>query len=180
MSRIGKQVITIPSGVEVSFADQQLTVKGPKGELSRPVRDEVTFSVDGETLTAGLAKNTRLGRSLWGTFSSHAKNMIIGVTEGYKKDLEIIGVGYRAEVKGTKLVLTVGFSHPVELDIPEGLQVAVNDAVISVTGSDKELVGLFASHIRQVRKPEPYKGKGIRYVDEYVRRKQGKRAEATA
>ena len=178
MSRIGKQVLAIPDGVEVVFADQTLTVKGPKGELSRPVRDEIVFSVDDGALTTQPTKKTRLANSLWGTFSSHAKNMIIGVTEGYKKELEIVGVGYRAEVKGETLVLNVGFSHPAELSIPQGLQVAVNDAIISVTGTDKELVGLFASHVRQVRKPEPYKGKGIRYVDEFVRRKQGKRAEA--
>lgn len=180
MSRIGRQVVAIPKGVTVTFADQVLTVTGPKGELSRTVRDEVSFSIENETLTAKPTRNNRLAKSLWGTFASHAKNMIIGVTEGYKKELEVQGVGYRFQVQGTTVVLNVGFSHPVELAIPQGLQVTVDGEILSVTGIDKELVGFFAAEIRQVRKPEPYKGKGIRYVGEYVRRKQGKRAEAAA
>ena len=172
--------MVIPDGVEVAFADKTLTVKGPKGELSRVIRDEVSFVVADGTLTASPTTKTRFANSLWGTFAAHAKNMIVGVTEGYKKDLEVQGVGYRAEAKSDAVTLHVGFSHPVTLSIPEGVQVAVQDSVISVTGSDKESVGLFASQIRQVRKPEPYKGKGIRYVGEFVRRKQGKRAESTA
>ena len=179
MSRIGAQKITIPSGVDVSFADGVLQVKGPKGQLSRSVRSEVTFSIaDGEISVQPTTK-TRLASSLWGTYASHAKNMIFGVTEGYTKELEVQGVGYRAEVGGQDLVLHVGFSHPISMPIPEGVQASVKDAIITIEGFDKEAVTLFAAQVRAVKKPEPYKGKGIRYVDEEVRRKQGKKLATT-
>ena len=180
MSRIGSQKIAIPDGVEVSFQDSMLTVKGPKGALTRQIRDEVVFTVADKELTAEKKAKTRLANGLWGTYASHAKNMIIGVTEGYKKELEVRGIGYRVEMKGAQLVLHVGFSHPVVFDVPEGLQVGVQDVTITIEGFDKEMVGQFAAKVRRVKKPDPYKDKGVRYVGEVVRRKQGKKAEATA
>ena len=177
MSRIGKQTITIPAGVQVSFADGTLTVKGPKGEIVRDVRDEVSLTVADNTITVKPVAKTRLANALWGTYASHAKNMITGVTEGYKKELEVHGIGYRAGMQGKQLELRVGFSHPVLLDVPEGVQVSVKGTTITVEGFDKEVVGAFAATVRQTKKPEPYKGKGIRYVGEVVRRKQGKKSE---
>ena len=180
MSRIGSQKITIPSGVQVSFQEGMLTVKGPKGGLSRQVRDEVTVTIKNDELAVEKKADTRLANKLWGTYASHAKNMIIGVTEGYKKELEVRGIGYRTEMKGSQLVLHVGFSHPVIFDVPEELQVSVNDLTITIEGFDKEKVGQFAANIRRVKKPDPYKDKGVRYVGEVVRRKQGKKAETVA
>lgn len=181
MSRIGKQVITIPEGVQVSFDSGVLKVKGPKGELARTVRDEVTVALEDKTVTVKPVAKTQFANKLWGTYASHAKNMIIGVTEGYRKELSVQGVGYRAEMSGAQLMLRVGFSHPVLMAVPQGLQVSVGkDNVITIEGFDKEAVGTFAAQVRQVRKPEPYKGKGIRYVGEIVRRKQGKKAGVKA
>ncbi len=177
MSRVGKQIITIPSGVQVSFDAGILTVKGPKGELKRPVRAEVEAVIENDAVAFKPAAKTRLAYALWGTYASHAKNMIAGVTEGYRKSLEVHGVGYQANMAGSQLELRVGFSHPVLLDVPQGLQVAVNNNTISIEGFDKEAVGAFAAQVRQVKKPEPYKGKGIRYAGEAVRRKQGKKSE---
>ena len=176
MSRIGKQSLSLPDGVAVALSDGVLTVTGPKGVLSRPVRDEIEFSVASDSVSLRPVSSSRLARNLWGTYASHMRNMVLGVTEGYRKQLEVHGVGYRAEMKGGALELRVGFSHPVLLSIPEGLEVEVKDAVITVSGMDKEAVGQFAAEVRRVRKPEPYKGKGIRYVGEVVRRKQGKKA----
>ena len=177
MSRIGKQVIAIPSGVQVSFDNSVLKVKGARGELSRIVRSEVAIDIADGTVTVRPVAKNRLANALWGTYASHAKNMIVGVTEGYRKGLEVHGVGYRAGMKGAQLELRVGFSHPVVLDVPEGLQVGVKDNTITVEGFDKEAVGAYAAMVRRVRKPEPYKGKGIRYAGEVVRRKQGKRSD---
>ena len=176
MSRLGKQTAVIPSGVEVTNADAVLTVKGPKGTLTRPVHSDVAITVDADGIKVEPLKETKLSRSLWGTFSAHVKNMITGVTDGFEKKLEIEGVGYRAEMKGRTLVLNVGFSHPVELEVPEGLEAAVEKSTITITGTDKEAVGQFAANVRKVKKPEPYKGKGIRYEGEYINRKQGKKA----
>ena len=133
-----------------------------------------------DTVTMEKKANSRLANKLWGTYAAHTKNMIVGVTEGYKKELEVRGIGYRVEMKGKQLVLHVGFSHPVEFDVPEGLQVGVEDATITIEGFDKEQVGQFAAQVRRVKKPDPYKDKGVRYVGEVVRRKQGKKAEAAA
>ena len=180
MSRIGSQKITIPSGVQVTFESGSLTVKGPKGELSRVVRDEIVFNVTEKELSAEKKADTRLANNLWGTYASHAKNMIVGVTEGYKKELEVRGIGYRVEMKGSQLVLSVGFSHPVVSDVPEGLSVSVDGLNITIEGFDKEKVGQFAAQVRKVKKPDPYKDKGVRYLGEVVRRKQGKKAEAAA
>ena len=177
MSRVGKQVIEIPTGVQVSFDAGVLTVRGAKGVLSRSFRDEVVPVIDGSTISFRLEARTRLGRALWGTYASHARNMITGVSDGYRKELEVHGVGYRAAMQGNNLELRVGFSHPVVISVPEGLQVGVKDTTITIDGFDKELVGAFAASVRRVKKPEPYKGKGIRYVGEVVRRKQGKKSE---
>lgn len=180
MSRIGSQKILIPDGVEASFQEGVLTVKGPKGELKRSMRDEITLTIKDKEITVEKKANTRLANGLWGTYASHTKNMITGVTEGYRKELEVRGIGYRTEMKGTQLVLHVGFSHPVVFDVPEGLQVSVQDVTITIEGFDKEKVGQFAAQVRRVKKPDPYKDKGVRYVGEVVRRKQGKKAEAAA
>lgn len=166
----------IPNGVDVSINDHQLTVKGPKATLSRPVHQEVSITVGEDGVTVAAKKDTKFSHALWGTFAAHVKNMIHGVTEGFERKLEIEGVGYRAEMKGRTLVLNLGFSHPVELEVPEGIEAVVEKSVITLTGADKEVLGQFAANIRKVRPPEPYKGKGIRYQGEYIIRKQGKKA----
>lgn len=176
MSRLGKQTIAIPNGVEVNFNDGVLTVKGPKGTLTRKVRDEVSVTINDDGIKFDPAKETDKAYALWGTFASHAVNMIHGVTEGFTKVLEIEGVGYRAEVKGNSLVLNVGYSHSVEMPFPEGVTATVEKNEITITGYDKEVVGQYAANVRAVREPEPYKGKGIHYQGEYIIRKQGKKA----
>lgn len=176
MSRIGKKPIVIPQGVEVTVSDSVITVKGPKGELSRTHPPFISIQVvDGEAVVMPVDEKSKEARALWGTFASHIANMVIGVTEGYEKKMEVEGVGYRAEVQGNKLVLNVGYSHPVDMEIPQGMEASVEKNTISVKGIDKEKLGLFAAKVRSVRKPEPYKGKGIRYSDETVRRKEGKK-----
>jgi large subunit ribosomal protein L6 len=175
MSRLGKLPVTIPAGVEVTVADSLLTIKGPKGSLTRQVRDDVSFAIaDGViTLTPG---KTDLAKALWGTYAAHVRNMIKGVTEGFTKILDIEGVGYRAEVKGTDLSLSMGYSHPVLLAIPAGITATVEKSAITLASHDLDLLGQFAANVRKVRKPEPYKGKGIRYRGEFIIRKQGKKA----
>ena len=175
MSRIGKNPITIPANTQVTLADNTITVKGPLGQLEKSAHDAVTIAVEGSEVTVTPKGNSKLARSLWGTFASHIRNMIAGVNEKYSKQLEVRGVGYRAEMAGQELKLQVGYSHPIMMKIPEGLEVTVEKAIITVSGIDKEKVGQFAAEIRATRKPEPYKGKGVRYVDEYVREKQGKK-----
>ncbi len=176
MSRLGKLPIDIPSGVTVSLENGDLKVAGSKGELTRPVKEEhVAIAIDTDAVTL-TPKETDLASKLWGTYASHLRNMILGVTEGYQKFLEIEGVGYRAELKGSTLVINVGFSHPVEIEVPADITVTVEKNVITVAGIDKERVGQFAANIRAVKPPEPYKGKGIRYRGEYIIRKQGKKA----
>lgn len=176
MSRLGKQPIALPSGVEATFADGVLTVKGPKGTLSREVKSAVEVKIEDNAIVLSPVEGNEDAPALWGTYAAHANNMVTGVTEGFEKKLEIEGVGYRAEMKGTTLVLNVGFSHSVELPVPEGLTAAVEKNVIIITGSDKDAVGQFAANVKKVRPPEPYKGKGIRYQGEYIIRKQGKKA----
>lgn len=176
MSRLGKLPITVPSGVEATLADGVLTVKGPKGTLSRKLVKEVKVTVDNGEIVVSPAKEDGSAKALWGTFAAHANNMVKGVTEGFTKVLEIEGVGYRAEMKGTNLALNLGFSHPMEMPVPEGMTATVEKNVITITGSDKEAIGQFAADVRKVRKPEPYKGKGIRYQGEHIIRKQGKKA----
>lgn len=174
MSRLGKQPVTIPSGVEVTAEAGVLTVKGPKGTLTRAITKDVTFAIENGTVT--LAPVNDGARPLWGTYAAHLRNMIEGVTKGFEKKLEIEGVGYRAEVQGNNIKLSVGFSHPVLLAAPEGVSIVVEKNLITITGTDKEVVGQFAADVRGTKKPEPYKGKGIHYVGEYIIRKQGKKA----
>lgn len=176
MSRLGKQPTAIPSGVEVALAGNVLTVKGPRGTLTRTVPATVAVTIADGTVTVAPAKQTDEARVLWGTIAAHVRNMVSGVTEGFKKQLEIEGVGYRAEAQGKNLKLNVGFSHPVVLETPEGVELAVEKNLITISGADKEVVGQFAANIRKVKEPEPYKGKGIHYVGEYIIRKQGKKA----
>jgi large subunit ribosomal protein L6 len=175
MSRLGKQPVTIPAGVTVTCDNGLLTVAGPKGTLTREIKPDVNVSIaDGKvTLSPGT---TAAAPALWGTYAAHTRNMVKGVTEGFTKILEIEGVGYRAEVKGTHLNLSVGFSHPVSLEIPEGVTALVEKSVVTLTSFDRDLLGQFAANVRKVKKPEPYKGKGIRYRGEFIIRKQGKKA----
>lgn len=176
MSRLGKIPVTIPSGVEVTFADGVLTVKGPKGTLTQGMRKEVVVEVTDGTVTHAPADDSKESHALWGTYAALTRNLVHGVTEGFAKVLEIEGVGYRAEAQGQKLTINVGFSHPVLMDVPEGITTVVEKNVITVSGIDKHAVGQFAANIRDVKPPEPYKGKGIRYRGEHIIRKQGKKA----
>ena len=176
MSRIGKKPITIPEKTEVSFTDGLLVVKGPKGELSRKFRDDILIKIEEKEISLKPAKDTVLAKALWGTYSSHISNMIQGVNTPFEKKLIIEGIGFKSDIQGKKLTMALGFSHPVEMEIPEGLEATAVKNVITVTGINKELVGQFASKIKAKKKPEPYKGKGIRYEGEVVRRKQGKKA----
>jgi len=176
MSRLGKQPIEIPQGVEITFDGNVLTVKGPKGTLSETINKIIAVSLEGSTIAVTPTKESIESRALWGTYAALIRNMITGVTEGYSKILEIEGVGYRADAQGQKLTLNVGFSHPVLMEVPQGLTATVEKNVITITGFDKHAVGQFAANVRKVREPEPYKGKGIRYRGEYIIRKQGKKA----
>lgn len=176
MSRIGKRPIAIPEKTEVSITDNVIRVKGPLGELRRMLRPEVKVEVKDNAVLVRPVVETNFAQALWGTTASHIGNMIAGVNEAYVKKLIVEGVGYRAAVSGNNLELNVGFSHPVSISFPKELAVSVDKNEITISGSDKEMVGQFTAKVRAVRKPEPYKGKGIRYSDEVVRRKQGKRA----
>jgi large subunit ribosomal protein L6 len=175
MSRIGKQIITIPANTEVSKTESVITVKGPKGELKREFKDVVAFNIGDQEITLEPVGKDKLAQALWGTYASHLSNMIQGVNEPFAKKLIVEGVGYRAEMKGKDLVLNVGYSHPVEIKAPEGIELSVEKSEITVSGINKEDVGRISAEIRAVRKPEPYKGKGIRYIDEVIRRKEGKK-----
>lgn len=175
MSRIGKQEILIPAGVEVTQSGAVLTVKGPKGTLQKNFRDDITIKIAGKLITLNVKRNDKFSKSLWGTYASHIKNMITGVQTPYQKKLILEGVGFKSEVKGKELVLALGFSHPVIVKIPEGLTVTAEKNNLTFEGIDKELVGSFTASVRALKKPEPYKGKGMRYEDEVIRRKQGKK-----
>ena len=172
MSRIGNRVLTIPENVTVSVLDNVVTVKGPKGELSTKINEGITLKVEGNELT--LTRESDAIKKFHGTANSNIENMIIGVTEGYTKKLEIVGVGYRFNAQGSKVTVSAGYSHPVEMVDPEGLETVVEGNKITVKGIDKEKVGQYAAEIRDKRRPEPYKGKGIKYADEVIRRKVGK------
>ena len=175
MSRIGKMPIAVPAGVTVDIAENnKVTVKGPKGELSRALAPEMEIKQDGDTITVSRPNDLKRNRALHGLTRTLLNNMIIGVTEGYKKTLEVNGVGYRASKQGKKLTLNLGYSHPIEMEDPEGLETKVEDNKIIVSGIDKEKVGQYAAEIRSTRAPEPYKGKGIKYDYEVIRRKVGK------
>ncbi len=177
MSRIGNRILTVPESVTVSLQDNLVSVKGPKGELSIEVPDSIKVEVNGNELTTKRLNEIKTTRQMHGTVNANIANMIEGVTNGYSKGLEIIGVGYRFQPKGDKLVINAGYSHPVELSVPKGLQVeGISNTEVVVKGIDKQAVGEFAANIRKVRKPEPYKGKGIRYKGEHIRRKEGKKA----
>ncbi|OHA80720.1 MAG: 50S ribosomal protein L6 [Candidatus Yonathbacteria bacterium RIFCSPHIGHO2_01_FULL_51_10] len=175
MSRIGKQIITVPSKVEVKQEGNTITVKGPLGTLSRVFLPQVVITMEGNTITFAPKGDDKFSRSLWGTYAAHVKNMVEGVEKPFQKKLIVEGVGYKYEVSGKKVVLSVGFSHKVEVPIPEGLTVLVEKNVMTVSGIDKDKVGAFAAEVREWKKPEPYKGKGIRYEGEVVRRKEGKK-----
>jgi large subunit ribosomal protein L6 len=175
MSKIGKQQLAIPDKTELTRNGASITIKGPKGSLTREFKDAVTITVDGSTVTFAPVKDDTFSRALWGTYASHIKNMIAGVNEGYEKKLILEGVGFKSEVAGDTLKLALGFSHPVNVIIPEGLKVTAEKNNITVTGIDKELVGQFTAKVRAMKKPEPYKGKGFRYNTEVIRRKQGKK-----
>ena len=175
MSRIGNRVLTIPQGVTVETNGNIVTVKGPKGELSTEINKNITVKVEGEELT--VTRKSDAFKNFHGTANANISNMIIGVTKGFEKKLETVGVGYRFDVQGKKLVVTAGYSHPIMLDVPEGLTLeAPSNTELFIRGIDKQLVGEFAANVRKIRKPEPYKGKGIRYQDEHIIRKVGKKA----
>lgn len=175
MSRIGRKPITIPSGVNVTLENTLITVKGPKGTLSRELHKDMKVSVEGNVLTVERPSDNKLHRSLHGTTRSVVQNMVSGVTDGFAKSLELVGVGYRANKTGNKLVLNVGYSHPVEIEPESGIEFEVpSNTKIIVKGIDKELVGATAAKVRSVREPEPYKGKGIKYEGERILRKEGK------
>jgi large subunit ribosomal protein L6 len=177
MSRIGKKPVMLPAGVQVTIEGTTVTVKGPKGELTNTFHKDMTISLADDSVVVERPSDSKFHKTFHGTTRSLINNMVVGVSEGFKKDLIIKGVGYRAQLQGKKLVLAAGYSHPVELEIPEGITVEVPKPVnVSVSGINKELVGEFAANIRAVRKPEPYLGKGIRYSDEQIRRKEGKTA----
>ena len=175
MSRIGRMPIAVPAGVTVDIAENnQVTVKGPKGTLTRVLPEEMDIKLEGDQVVVTRPNDLKKMKSLHGLTRTLINNMVIGVTEGYTKVLEVNGVGYRAAKQGKKLVLNLGYSHPVEMEDPEGLESKVEGNTITVSGIDKEKVGQYAAEIRETRKPEPYKGKGIKYADEVIRRKVGK------
>ena len=175
MSRIGRLPIPVPAGVDISFDGRVITVKGPKGSLTRQLPPRIEVDREGETLVVTRPTETKLDKSLHGLTRTLVNNMVVGVTDGYRKGLEIVGVGYRAQKTGDKLVLALGYSHPIEIDPPAGISFEVeNPTHLAVVGIDKELVGQIAAKVRATRKPEPYKGKGVRYAGEKVRRKAGK------
>lgn len=175
MSRIGKKPIIIPQGVEAKIEDNKVIVKGPRGELRREVRPEIEIEMKEGKILLSLQKEAKKTKSFWGLTRTLISNMVKGVVDGYEKKLEIQGVGYRANVEGENLVLQLGFSHPVRVEKSEGIKFLVEKNIITVSGIDKELVGQIAAKIRRIKPPEPYKGKGIRYLGEVVRRKAGKK-----
>lgn len=177
MSRIGNRKLVIPEGVTITEENNVVTVKGPKGELTTKLAENITIKVEGNTLEVLRSNDNTNTKTMHGTINALINNMMTGVTKGFEKGLEIIGVGYRFQLKGNVLVINAGYSHPVEMEIPEGITVEVpSNTEVTVKGIDKVLVGEFAANVRKVRQPEPYKGKGIRYKDEHIRRKEGKKA----
>ncbi|MFC1720658.1 50S ribosomal protein L6 [Patescibacteria group bacterium] len=176
MSRIGKQTIVIPEKTEVVQNDGVITVKGPLGELKKELRDNIEIKIEGNEVTLAPKDESKSTTALWGTYASHIKNMVDGVNKLYEKKLIVEGVGFKVDLKGNEIEMALGFSHPVKVAIPEGITVAVEKNTISISSIDKEALGQFAAKVRALKKPEPYKGKGIRYEDEVVRRKQGKKA----
>ena len=176
MSRVGSSAITIPADVTMSHEGGVVVVKGKNGELSAPLHSDVELKFAENLATLSPRRNTREAKALWGTMRASVSNMVVGVSEGFTRKLEINGVGYRAAMQGNKLVLNLGYSHPVEMDVPQGLSVNVeNNTSVTITGADKQLLGQFAAEVRAKRPPEPFKGKGVKYADEYIVRKEGKK-----
>lgn len=176
MSRIAKKPIVLPPKTEVSYSDGVLTIKGPLGSLSKQIKPVVNVAIDKNEITLTLNHDSLQARALWGTYASHIKNMITGVNKAYEKKLIVEGIGYKADIKGKDLVLALGFSHTITLPIPGDLKVTSEKNTVTISGIDCEKVGQFAAEIRSLKKPEPYLGKGVRYSDEVIRRKQGKKA----
>ncbi|WCT72944.1 50S ribosomal protein L6 [Sphingomonas naphthae] len=176
MSRIGKKPVAVPAGVTATIEGKQLSVKGPKGTLSMPLADEVTYAIEDGNVSVQPANGTKRARSFWGMQRTMVANLITGVTTGYTKTLQITGVGYRAASQGSNLKLQLGYSHDVNFEIPEGITIATPDqTTVNISGIDKQKVGQVAAEIRRWRKPEPYKGKGIKYAGEFIFRKEGKK-----
>ena len=176
MSRVGQSPIKIKDNVDVSFNEKNLKIIGPKGTLEMTINNDINIIIDDKILSVENNNNSQRGIANWGTTRALINNMVIGVTDGFTKNLEIVGVGYRASVSGKKLTLNLGLSHPVEMDIPEGIDIKMDgNTKMSVSGANKQMIGEFCSVIRSKRPPEPFKGKGIRYSDEYVVRKEGKK-----
>ena len=175
MSRVGKKIIAIPPKTEVSMSGYALTVKGPLGTLTKKMKQDIEITIGASEITLVPKKITLETKALWGTYASHIMNMIKGVSTPFVKKLIVEGIGFKSEVKGKNLVLALGFSHPINVLIPETLKVTAEKNVITATGIDKEVVGEFVASVRALKKPEPYKGKGIRYEGEVVKRKQGKK-----
>jgi large subunit ribosomal protein L6 len=174
MSRVGKKPIAIPKGVEIKLEDRTLTVKGPKGSLSRSIHPKVNVQVQDQEVTVTIDGVSKDLKSLHGLHRALIANMVTGVTKGFERGLEIVGVGFKADLSGRTAVLNVGYSHPVSFSLPEGIDAKIEKTRISLAGIDKELLGLTASKLRDIKRPEPYKGKGIKYAEEYIRRKAGK------
>lgn len=181
MSRLGKKPIIIPSGVEIKIDQNQIVVKGPKGEIKQTIHPLVIVNLEDNSLKVFVKDpQERKQKALWGTFVRLIQNMIEGVTKGFEKKLQLVGIGFRAQISGNKLILNIGFSHPVEYQIPAGVSVNIEKDIITISGLDKQLVGEVAAQIRKLKKPEPYKGTGIKYLEEIVRKKAGKKAVAAA
>lgn len=176
MSRTGKQIITLPEKTEITISGTTIAVKGPQGELSRDFDPVIEVKIDGNAVTLHPKKLTLESKALWGTYASHLKNMVTGVNTPFQKKLVLEGIGYKSEVKGDEIVFALGFSHPVAVKIPSSLKVTAEKNVITVSGINKEEVGGFAAKLRTLKKPEPYKGKGMRYDTEVIKRKQGKKS----
>ncbi|MCR4283870.1 MAG: 50S ribosomal protein L6 [Parcubacteria group bacterium] len=180
MSRLAKRPISIPNKVEVKKEGKTLTVKGPLGEIKRDFKDEIVISIEGDNITLTPKEINPFLSALWGTYASHIKNMMNGVLNNYEKKLVVEGVGFKVNLQGKDLIFSLGFSHPVKVEVPNDIKVVIEKNNITVSGIDKEKVGAFTARIKNLKKPEPYKGKGIRYEGEYIRRKTGKKAAAGA
>jgi large subunit ribosomal protein L6 len=178
MSRIGKKPIPIPKGVEVEVKDDSIMVKGPKGKLQRRVHASVQLNIDSQTITVSVDSQTKEGKAFHGLFRALIANMVTGVTNGFEKVLEIVGVGYKAELQGRTAVFHLGYSHPIRFDLPDGVDAKIDKTKVTLNSIDKELLGLTAAKIRGFKKPEPYKGKGIKYSNKIIRRKAGKSGSA--
>lgn len=180
MSRIGKKTILIPENVTAELKNQVLKIKGPKGELDLKILPDINIEIKDSEINVSLKRQTKQNKPLWGLFRALIANNVLGVSEGFKKQLEIQGLGYKAEISGNDLVLNVCFSHPIKISKPQGIEINIDNKIITISGADKQLVGQVAADVRKVKLPEPYKGKGIRYLGEAVRKKVGKKAVAAA